>query len=393
MDAQDRNAQYNRMVVRMMEHVENGTTDWAEDTMIIASSEYTESEFWQTEMACVYRKLPILVGMSHEIPAPGDFKTLDILNIPLIMTRQADNSVRVLMNVCSHRSMILVKEPVGNKRVFTCPYHAWSFSNDGSLRAVAEASKFGDECKDRHLVQFPCHEEGGLIFAVLDPDSDIDIRAFLGGMMDDVAAKGMENWSYIGNRVITGANWKVAYDGYLEGYHFKSAHPETIEPRTFSNIMEFDAHGPHLIVGYPQKTILNLREKPEDTLYACENDGYDFIRLFFPNTSVFMAPEITQVAQLIPGPEPGQNTTILHFLHPNAPASDEEVAAREQMADWLQDVVDTEDYKVGLQVQRGMASGLQKNVVFGRNERGNQFVHRWIHHYMNNDPGAKEPTL
>jgi len=243
------------------------------------------------------------------------------------------------------------------------------------------------------LVQFPCHEEGGLIFAVLDPDSDIDIRAFLGGMMDDVAAKGMENWSYIGNRVITGANWKVAYDGYLEGYHFKSAHPETIEPRTFSNIMEFDAHGPHLIVGYPQKTILNLREKPEDTLYACENDGYDFIRLFFPNTSVFMAPEITQVAQLIPGPEPGQNTTILHFLHPNAPASDEEVAAREQMADWLQDVVDTEDYKVGLQVQRGMASGLQKNVVFGRNERGNQFVHRWIHHYMNNDPGAKEPTL
>jgi phenylpropionate dioxygenase-like ring-hydroxylating dioxygenase large terminal subunit len=212
-------------------------------------------------------------------------------------------------------------------------------------------------------------------------------------MMDDIAAKGMENWSYIGNRVITGANWKVAYDGYLEGYHFKAAHPETIEPRTFSNIMEFEAHGPHLLVGYPQKSILKLRDVPEDELYRHENDGYDFIRLFFPNVSVFVAPEITQVAQLIPGPGPEQNTTILHFLHPRQPTTEEEIAERRQMADFLQDVVDREDYQVGLQIQRGMASGLQRDVIFGRNERGNQYVHRWIHHYMAGEEAGPEPTL
>ena len=393
MNKADRQAQYNRMVVRMMEHVENGTTDWADDTMIVSSQEYTDAEFWQTEMDTIYRKLPILIGMSHEVPNAGDFKCLDILGIPLLISRQADGSVRVFMNVCTHRSMILVKEETGNKRVFTCPYHAWSFSGDGSLRGVAEASKFGSDCKDRNLVQFPCHEEGGLIFAVLDAESTIDIREFLGGMMDDIVAKDFPSWSYIGNRVITGANWKVAYDGYLEGYHFKAAHPETIEPRTFSNIMEFEAHGPHLIVGYPQKTILELRDVPEEALHEHENNGYDFIRLFFPNTSVFVAPEITQVAQLIPGPLPGQNTTILHFLHPTAPSSDEEIAAREQMADWLQDVVDKEDYQVGMQVQRGMSSGLQKDVIFGRNERGNQFVHRWIHHYMKNAPADQAPKL
>ena len=99
-------------------------------------------------------------------------------------------------------------------------------------RRCAEVRRGVRGCRD--LVQFPCHEEGGLIFAVLDADSDVDIRAYLGAMMDDVAKKGMDQWTYVGHRIIHGPNWKVAYDGYLEGYHFKAAHPETIEPRTFS---------------------------------------------------------------------------------------------------------------------------------------------------------------
>ena len=393
MTNEERNARYNQNVKRMMDHVENGTTDWADDTMIIASSEYTDADYWQREMDATYKKLPIMVGMSHEIPKVGDFKTVDILQIPLIMSRQADGSVKVFMNVCTHRGMILVQTETGNKRVFACPYHAWAFSHDGSLRGVAEAPKFGDDCKGRDLVQFPCYEEGGLIFAVLDPDSAIDIRAYLGAMMDDVASKRFEDWHYIGNRVIRGANWKIAYDGYLEGYHFKAAHSETIEPRTFSNIMEFDAHGPHLFIGFPQKSILKLRDVPEHELYRYENDGFDFIRLFFPNVSIFVAPEITSVSQLIPGPTPDQNTTIVHFLNKNGPSSEEESEGMIQMADWLIDVIDKEDYQVGLQVQRGLASGMQSNVIFGRNERGNQFVHKWIRYLMAGDDAGPEPTL
>ena len=64
-----------------------------------------------------------------------------------------------------------------------------------------------------------------------------------------------------------------------------------------------------------------------------------------------------------------------------------------QMADWLIDVIDKEDYQVGLQVQRGLASGMQSNVIFGRNERGNQFVHKWIRYLMAGDDAGPEPTL
>ena len=389
----ERHALYNEMAARLLAHVENGTTDYAEDTMRVAANSYTDSGVWQKEMDGIFTSLPIMVGVTQEVAAPGDFKTLDILGKPLLITRQQDGSVKVLLNVCTHRGMTLESRPCGNQKTFSCPYHAWTYGGDGRLRGVADVVKFGEDCRgDRDLTAFPCHEEGGLIFAVLDPDSDCDIRSFLGGMMDDVAEKHFEDWYYVGQRVIQGANWKVALDGYLEGYHFQAAHPETIAPRTYTNIMAFESYGPHMLVGYPAKTIQKLADVPKEELWQHENDGYDFIRLFFPNVSIFVAPEITQVAQLIPGPGPLENTTVLHFFHHIQPADEEGVQGLEQMADWLRQVVDEEDYQVGLQVQRGLQSGHLADVIFGRNESGNQFAHRCIQYYSDGAQG-EAPTL
>ena len=375
----DTKIQYSRMAGRLIDHVANGTTDWADGTMEVPSTEYTDAEQWQREMDCIFKSLPILVGVTQEIPNPGDFRTLEILGIPLLITRQKDGTAKVLMNVCTHRGMQLTSEPCGNQKLFSCPYHGWTFKSDGALRAIADAPKFGEVCEGaRDLVEFPCHEEGGLIFAVLDADSDVDIRSYLGAMMDDVAKKGMDQWTYVGHRIIHGPNWKVAYDGYLEGYHFKAAHPETIEPRTFCNVMEYDAHGPHQLVGFAAKDLLELENVNRDELWKHETKGFDFIRLFFPNVSIFIAPEITQVAQMIPGPGPMENTTILHFLHPTPPENDEDIAARIEMADWLRNVVQEEDYNVGLQLQQGLETGLMRSVLFGRNERGKQYFNLWV---------------
>ena len=390
----DTKIQYSRMAGGLIDHVANGTTDWADGTMEVHSTEYTDAEQWQREMDCIFKSLPILVGVTQEIPNPGDFRTLEILGIPLLITRQKDGTAKVLMNVCTHRGMQLTSEPSGNQKLFSCPYHGWTFKSDGALRAIADAPKFGEVCDGaRDLVEFPCHEEGGLIFAVLDADSDVDIRSYLGAMMDDVAKKGMDQWTYVGHRIIHGPNWKVAYDGYLEGYHFKAAHPETIEPRTFCNVMEYDAHGPHQLVGFAAKDLLELENVNRDELWKHETKGFDFIRLFFPNVSIFIAPEITQVAQMIPGPGPMENTTILHFLHPTPPENDEDVAARIEMADWLRNVVQEEDYNVGLKLQKGLETGLMKSVLFGRNERGNQYFHRWVKWYSDGDTNAPEPEL
>jgi len=389
----DRHTLYNQIVARLLDHVEGGTTDYAAETMRVPADSYTDPEVWRREMDGIFKSLPIMVGLSHEVPEAGDYKTLDILGTPLLISRQVDGSVKVLMNVCTHRGMTLESKSSGNKKTFSCPYHAWTYGGDGRLRGVTDMVKFGEDCRGaRDLVSFPCHEEGGLIFAVLDPQSDCDIRGFLGEMINDIAEKHFEDWHYVGQRVIYGANWKVALDGYLEGYHFQTAHPETIAPRTYTNIMAFEAYGPHMLVGYASKTIDKLRDVSPDDLWQHENDGYDFIRLLFPNVSIFVAPEITQIAQLIPGPGPLENTTVLHFIHHTKPVDEEGTQALEQMADWLMQVVDEEDYQVGLQVQRGLQSGHLPDVIFGRNESGNQFAHRTIQFYADGAKG-EAPTL
>ena len=118
----DTKIQYSRMAGRLIDHVANGTTDWAEGTMEVPSTEYTDAEQWQREMDCIFKSLPILVGVTQEIPNPGDFRTLEILGIPLLITRQKDGTAKVLMNVCTHRGMQLTSEPCGNQKLFSCPY-------------------------------------------------------------------------------------------------------------------------------------------------------------------------------------------------------------------------------------------------------------------------------
>lgn len=380
---------------KMLEFVESGTTDSAPEPMEVPATAYTDTGYFEREMETIFLRLPLLAALTAEMPNPGDFKAMELMGKPLLITRRTDGSVAAMLNVCTHRGMILQPEGHGNKKRFSCPYHAWTFANDGKLIGVSEPGKFGAICKEeRNLATLPCVEAGGIIWVSLTPGTDMDIAAHLGGMLDDLNEYDLANWYYCGSRRIYGANWKIAYDGYLEGYHFAAAHPETIHPRSFSNIMHFTAFGPHMRVGYPQVTIKEkLGAEPRERWGHIENSGYDFVRTIFPNVSIFFAPEITQVAQLIPGPTPDRNTTNLMFIRRTPPRDAEDAAGIEGMMDWLADVVDREDYGVGLKVQQGLASGAIKSVIFGKNERGNQYFHKYVDWFVAGDTDAEPPVL
>lgn len=393
MSTEQKKARYNMIASKLLDYVDRRTTDQADEIFRVPSSSYTDTHQWQREIDVVFKRLPILVGVSGELPEPGCYKTKNLMGVPLLMTRLRDGSARVMLNACSHRGM-QVADGEGKCERFSCPYHAWLYSSDGSLQRIYGEETYGDVDKAAMgLTQLPVYERAGLIFAVLTPGEAVDFDEYFGGMIEDVEELGCADWHYCGNRVIQGANWKIAYDGYLEGYHFAAAHPKTIHPRTYSNVMQFQEFGPHLMIGFPQKTVAKLKQVPSEELYKHENDGYDFVRAIFPNTSIFVAPEITQIAQLIPGPTAAENTTILHFIHREAPTNKEELSAMEGMMDWLRDVVQVEDYNLGLKVQQGLASGAHDYVTFGRNERGNQHFHRWLDYYLSNDPQREKPEL
>ncbi|HSC62458.1 MAG TPA: Rieske 2Fe-2S domain-containing protein, partial [Caldimonas sp.] len=83
------------------------------------------------------------VGHASQVPNAGDFVSLDLAGRPIVMVRGDDGAVRVLYNRCAHKGTPLVSARSGNTgRFFRCPYHAWTYRLDGSLRAVPLADGY-----------------------------------------------------------------------------------------------------------------------------------------------------------------------------------------------------------------------------------------------------------
>ncbi len=98
---------------------------------------YLDQELFDLEMEQLFHNTWIYVGHASQVPDPGDYLTADIGREPVIMVRQGDGTIRVLMNRCAHKGTKLVTDLHGNiGRAFRCPYHAWTYRTDGSLLAV-----------------------------------------------------------------------------------------------------------------------------------------------------------------------------------------------------------------------------------------------------------------
>ena len=388
----DRKEEYNEIAERMIGHVQNDTTDQAKDILSVPTSDYTCEKRWKLEIDKIFKELPLMLALSIEIPNKGDYKSIEIAGIPVLITRDKDKKVHAFRNVCSHRGALLAKEEIGNKNKFTCPYHGWTYSNQGELIGVLENNKFGEFDKSCNGLQaLPCEEFGGMVFVILTPNLDLNLDQFLGGMKKEIEHFNFEKWYYHGFKVIHGANWKIAYDGYLEGYHFSTAHKDTILDMTMQGIMDFSAFGPHLRIAFASTNIEEILELPKNKWWTREGQGVDFVRTLFPNVSMALGLGIGQIAQIFPGKTPETNTTVLHYLAPEAPKNKEEKADLDQNMNFLRDVVNDEDYALGLEIQRGLDSHSKENVYFGKNERGNQFFHKYIDFYINKN--IKKPPI
>ncbi|MBN9146284.1 MULTISPECIES: aromatic ring-hydroxylating oxygenase subunit alpha [unclassified Novosphingobium] len=379
----------------MLDYVEHKTTYQAQTTARVRTASYTDPDQWKAEIELIFRRVPLMLGFTAEMPHPGDFKAMEAMGLPVLISRDKSGQVRAFLNVCSHRGAPVAAEGRGNCARFTCKYHGWTYAQDGKLIGLSESATFGDvDRAGLALRALPCEERGGMIFVCLTPNAPMDLDRYFQGFLEDFEAVDFANWAYLGSRVIEGANWKIAFDGYLEGYHFASLHPNTIEPRTPSNRTFYEGFGPSMRIGFPQHRIAEaLKDIPRDQWGDQENNGFDFVRILFPNVSAFLAPEITQVAQLFPGPTPDKNRTVLHYLRRDPIRDDADRESVEGMMNFFRDVTYQEDYVIGMEIQKGLESGAHDNLTFGRNERGNQYFHEWLNWYLQDDPTLPEPVM
>ena len=390
----DRAREYNQIAQGIVDHYKNGTTAQALGTLQVPVTSYTDPDRWDHEIDKIFKRLPLMLALTCEVKDPGAYKAIEMAGVPVLITRTKDGAIRAFINACTHRGSPIVPDGRGTAFRFSCPYHGWTYSNDGHLVGVADKAKFGDVAiEDMGLTELPCDERVGFIFVVLTPGDTIDVDKWLGDMADDLAPYGVEDWYYHDTLAIDGANWKIAYDGYLEGYHFTSLHPNTIANVTLNNLMDFTAYGPHLRTAYGETNIEEMMEIPRKDWHTRENNGFSFVRTLFPNISIYLGLGLGQIAQIVPGPTPGENRTFLNFVHPTPPKDNAQKAEFDETMTFLRDVVRDEDYDLNFKIQRGLRSNPYDHVTFGRNEQGNQYFHKWVDYYLDDNPDVMPPSL
>ena len=131
------------MAKRTIEHGEAGTVELVPDVYRVPATNYYDPARWRLEMDLIFKRVPLTLAYSAEMANPGDYKAMDVAGVPVLLTRGRAGGVRAFVNMCSHRGSILVTEGLGNARRFTCPYHAWTYDQEGSLVGILDQQSFG----------------------------------------------------------------------------------------------------------------------------------------------------------------------------------------------------------------------------------------------------------
>ncbi|MBA4165471.1 MAG: (2Fe-2S)-binding protein, partial [Erythrobacter sp.] len=190
------------MTRNLVAHGAADTMEYADDIVRVPASAYTDPALFEIEKKQIFRRLPLMVAPSCELPNPGDFKAMDICGVPLLLSRQKDGSMGAFLNMCTHRGNPLASG-CGNASRFTCGYHGWTFKADGDLIGVADSKDFGSIDKSQHcLTKFPVYESAGLIWVTLDPHSKLSIADYLCGYDALLKAFEFEGWTLFAQRTL-----------------------------------------------------------------------------------------------------------------------------------------------------------------------------------------------
>ncbi|MGW3956257.1 aromatic ring-hydroxylating oxygenase subunit alpha [Streptomyces sp. NPDC004752] len=209
-----------------------GTSDIASlvGTDRVAGTLYTDPALFEREMDRIFHRTWVWVAHESEIAKAGDFKTAWVGRRPVIVTRDRKGGINVLLNRCRHRGASVCETPKGNGNGFTCPYHAWSYALDGTLRGIPYPEGYEDvvEKQDLPLQRLKVGSYAGMVFASFDHGIE-PLEDFLGGArlwIDrfmkqgagyPVKVQGEHKFRFQGN-------WKIQLENTTDWYHFPIVH-------------------------------------------------------------------------------------------------------------------------------------------------------------------------
>ena len=208
------------------------------DTKPVPLEPYRSPSFFAAERDRVFARAWLMLARIEELPAPGDYvvKSIPTNGVSVILSHARDGRIRGFYNSCSHRGSEVVAGPRGNAARFTCPYHSWTYANDGRLVGIPdEPSFFAVDKANCGLTPIATETWEGWIFVNLQRQPEVSLATFLGPFAAHLA--GLRYQAASTPVVLTAdldANWKVVMDAFIETYHIPVIHPKTIGT-TFSS--------------------------------------------------------------------------------------------------------------------------------------------------------------
>jgi len=355
---------------------------------------YTGEDFWRFERWALFEREWLCVGHVNQVPNPGDYFGITVIDEPLIVARAESGDIHVTSAICQHRGHPLLdglaqadaSGACRNARLLICPYHSWSYSLDGALHAAPGMSRTASLADLRKRIRLPRIRHTiyeGLIFINFDDDA-MPLEARTGTMQKMISGFGLSDLvpTSVSNTPIK-SNWKLYQENSLEPYHTDTVHRTSHNPAParLSAFYDFDPADAAIITttGFEESSELFAggEELPSIPGLTAEQHGRLLFIAVLP--MLFLVFEPGSVLVTLALPEGAERMSLRTFsLYPRA-ATDaphfEKTAAAQSTA--LRTIVG-EDVLTQEALQRGHRSRFTPPGTFSWLEETIPQMNRWL---------------
>ena len=196
----------------------------------VHGSLYTDPSIFAEELEKIWYRTWVFVGHESEVAHPNDYVRKKLGPQDVIMTRDRDGEIHLLLNRCAHRGNQVCDDARGNSSTFRCPYHGWTFRNDGELIGFPFFKGYGGRKLDLAMGRVPRVDSyGGFVFGSFAPDGP-SLLEHLGAAAGEIDR--LTRLSPHGRVELTAgwlqhraaANWKLLAENETDGYHPQFVH-------------------------------------------------------------------------------------------------------------------------------------------------------------------------
>ncbi|MEM7069007.1 MAG: SRPBCC family protein [Pseudomonadota bacterium] len=263
-----------------------------ESARAMPKSVYTTTAFVDAEIEHIFKKDWFCVSRADALLNPGDYMTMELAGQPIMVIRDRDGNLRAQSNVCLHR-MSTILQGSGNTKAIVCPYHAWTYNLDGSLRGAPAMALNEGFCKNQYkLPQVRCEEWLGWVMVTLNQDAP-PVSEQLSDVHELIEDFGMENYSQVFFEThVWDTNWKVLAENFMESYHLPVCHAGTIGGLSKLEEMVCPPGKPafnyHWIYKEPEFKLANAH--PNNTRLKGDQRRMTFLLAIYPSLLITLTP-------------------------------------------------------------------------------------------------------